>query len=68
VALAIWDLSSLTKSRTVALAARHRDVFGVKRHSANRALRELEQAGLVTVERKIGRAPRVTIDKKFFPR
>ena len=66
VALAIWDLVSLNKSPTIALTQKHLALFSVKRHTAYRALKHLEKAGLVTVERKPGRAPRVTVDKRYF--
>jgi hypothetical protein len=66
VALAIWDLSSLSKSRQVRLTKKQLRIFCVQRHSAYRALKELERAGLITVERKSGRAPQVTIDNRFF--
>lgn len=66
VALAIWLLSSLSKSQSIRLAQKQLETFGVSRYSAYRALRQLERAGLITVERKNGRAPRVTIADRLF--
>jgi hypothetical protein len=66
VALAIWDLSSLSKSSRVRLTKRQLGIFGVQRHSAYRALKQLEQASLITVERRNGRAPVVTIAGRYY--
>ena len=37
------------------------DPWGVDRHAKGRALRILERAGLIAVERSLGRAPRITL-------
>jgi hypothetical protein len=65
VALAIWDLKSLNRSPKVLLTQKQLEIFGVLRHAAYRALRQLEAARLVIVERKSGRAPRVTVNDHF---
>lgn len=62
VALALWYLAGLTKSATVALPNKLSSKFGVDRNAKYRALNWLSNAGLVSVERKIGQAPRVTIE------
>jgi len=61
--MAIWDRSKLEgPGRPITLPnAFARDPWGVDRHSKGRALRVLEGAGLISVTRSIGRAPRVTL-------
>lgn len=61
VGLALWYLRGLKKSSTVVLTSTAQEIFGVKRHAAYRALIQLERAGLVTVVRANGKAPRVTL-------
>ena len=62
VALALWHLSGLAhQSRTIDLQGRALRDFGVDRHAAYRGLANLEQAGLVAVERHPGRMARVTL-------
>jgi hypothetical protein len=65
VALAIWDLFSLARSQPIVLARKHLEQFRVRRHAAYRALKKLEQAGLISSVRKTGRAPRVTIPDRY---
>ena len=61
--MAIWDRSKLEgPGRPVTLPnAFARDPWGVDRHAKGRALRALEGAGLIAVERSPGRAPRITL-------
>ena len=61
--MAIWDRSKLEgRGRPVTLPnAFARDPWGVDRHAKGRALRALEGAGLISVTRSIGRAPRITL-------
>jgi hypothetical protein len=61
VGIAVWYVAGLTRSRRVTLSniAGHR--FGLDRNAKYRALEWLEGAGLVAVERKLGRAPIITI-------
>ena len=61
--LAIWDRCKLeghgvpvTLPNAFAL-----DPWGVDRHAKGRALRILERAGLIAVERSMGRAPRIVL-------
>lgn len=61
VAIVLWFLSGIKRSRTVALSGSVLKGFGVKRHSGYRGLASLEQAGLVSVSRHSGRNPVVTI-------
>lgn len=61
MALVLWRLSGVRRSRTVQLtAAGWREVFPY-RQNAYRALARLEAAGLVSVERQQGRGPAVTL-------
>lgn len=61
VAIVIWFLSGLKKSRTIALSGSVLRTMGVNRHAGYRGLIALEKAALVTVERHPGRNPVVTI-------
>lgn len=61
VAIVLWFLFGLTKSKTVTLKNSALREFGVKRHSGYRALKKLEEAGLVSVLRSTGRNPIVTL-------
>jgi hypothetical protein len=61
--LAIWDRAKLQDpGKPVTLPnAFALDPWGVDRHSKGRALRVLEGAGLISVTRSIGRAPRIRL-------
>jgi hypothetical protein len=62
VGLLLWYLAGLTKRRhDLPLSPSCLPVFGLDRFSAARELTRLEAAGLVTVRRQRGRAPRVTL-------
>ena len=59
--IALWYVAGLTRSRVVPLSNIAGQRFGLDRNAKYRALQWLEGAGLVAVERKLGRAPLVTI-------
>jgi hypothetical protein len=59
--LALWYAAGLMRSATVPLSNISGVRFGLDRNSKYRAIAWLEGAGLVKVERKLGRAPVVTI-------
>ena len=61
VAMALWFLAGLKRSRKVALSQSKLKLFGVSRQASYRALLRLEGAGLVSVVRHPGRSPIVTI-------
>lgn len=61
VAIAVWFTASLNKSATVPLSNLAGLPFGLDRNAKYRALAWLEEAGLIEVERKLGRAPIVTL-------
>jgi DNA-binding transcriptional ArsR family regulator len=61
VGIVIWFLAGLTDCRTVALSSAVLLRFGVDPRSSYRALVALERAHLVTVQRRRGRHPRVTL-------
>ena len=61
VAIALWYLAGLKRSRTVALSISSLTDFGVGRLAGYRGLAALEQAGLVSVVRHAGRKPIVTL-------
>jgi DNA-binding MarR family transcriptional regulator len=54
----------MTRSAAVRLPARLMFELGVSKDAKARALRQLETAGLVTVERKQGRSPVITITQE----
>lgn len=59
--VALWYAAGLTRSASVPLSNVAGDRFGLDRNAKYRALAWLEGAGLVRVERKLGRAPVVTL-------
>ena len=59
--IALWYVAGLTRSRSVPLSNIAGCRFGLDRNAKYRALHWLEGAGLIAVERKLGRAPVVTI-------
>jgi DNA-binding transcriptional ArsR family regulator len=62
VGVALWQLAGLRGTREgLALSTERLAPFGVSRHSKDRALRALLAAGLVDIERKRGRSPRVSL-------
>jgi len=61
VALALWHETTRSGSMCVALSNTLCLRFHVDRNAKYRALRSLETAGLVIVERRRGRSPRVTL-------
>jgi Bacterial regulatory proteins, gntR family len=61
VGIVIWYLAGISKRHTIVLSNKVRKEFGVKRNSGRRALKQLEVAGLVRVERSGNKSPRVTI-------
>ena len=61
--LAIWDHSKL-EGRGIPVTLPNAfalNPWGVDRHAKGRALWTLERAGLITVERSLGRAPRIKL-------
>lgn len=61
VALALQYLAGLNRSRTVVLSHATLQLFGVSRQAGNRALFQLEEIELISVNRHVGRSPVVTI-------
>jgi DNA-binding transcriptional ArsR family regulator len=61
VGLCLWRLSGAVGNRTVTFGNAELQPFGIDRAAKSRALAVLESAGLVTVERKRGRLPIVTL-------
>lgn len=59
--VALWYVAGLTRSPSVPLSNIAGDKFGLDRNAKYRALAWLEGAGLVRVDRKLGRSPVVTI-------
>ena len=61
VALAIWFRSGLEKFAPVQLSNTTLARFGVDRHAKRRALLALEKAELISVDRRPGKNPVITI-------
>jgi hypothetical protein len=61
VALAIWCAAERQRTHEVTLPNIDTCSFGLSRNAKYRALRCLETAGLISVQRKMGRAPIVTV-------
>jgi DNA-binding transcriptional ArsR family regulator len=61
VGIALWHAAGLQSSKTVFFSNVSALRFGLDRNAKYRALIWLEEAGLVRVERKPGRSPRVTL-------
>ncbi len=61
VGIALWFKAGVSKRAKVKLTSRVREKVGLSRHSTHRGLAALEQAGLVDVDRQVGRSPVVTI-------
>lgn len=63
VGVILWHLGALNKNRTVKLSMKNLREFGVKRNAVYRALKSLEAANLISVQRHPGRCPIVTINQ-----
>ena len=61
VGVVLWYWYGLTGSLTVRLTTKRLREFGISRTTAYWAVAKLEKAGLVSVDRKYGRAPLVRI-------
>ncbi|MGE0766247.1 MAG: hypothetical protein AB7L90_07255 [Hyphomicrobiaceae bacterium] len=59
--IALWYAAGLARSSAIPLSNIAGGAFGLDRNAKYRALAWLEEAGLVKVERNLGRAPIVTI-------
>ncbi len=61
VSLVVWFRAGCENRRTVAVTLARLTRMGMSESTARRGLRTLERAGLVSVERRPGRAARVTL-------
>ena len=61
VAVIVWFLAGLNRTGTVRVTSQWTERFGLDRHALYRALRWLEAEGLVTVKRRPGSCPEVTV-------
>ncbi len=59
--VALWYAAGLSRSAVIPLSNLAGLRFGMDRNAKYRALEWLEEAGLIKIERKLGRAPVVTI-------
>ena len=65
--VALWYAAGLNRSRTIPLSNISGVRFGLDRNAKYRALNWLEGAELIKVERKLGRAPVITILDREVP-
>jgi hypothetical protein len=63
VGVCLWHLAGLNKTHSVVCSYGLLRKFGVKRHAAYRALKVLEEAGLIKVVRGRGQSPRVMLQQ-----
>ena len=61
VAIELWLLAGMRRSRTVALSTQRLAAWGVSRRASYRALKAMERSGLVSVSRQPGCLALVTI-------
>jgi len=61
VGLALWYLAGVKKTKTVTLGNRLLESFGVDRKTKSRCLKSMERAGLISVARRAGCNPIVTL-------
>jgi hypothetical protein len=65
VLLAVHHRAALTRNETVKLPAGLMNDLGVTKDGKARALRQLEAAGMITVHRKPGRSPIISMKKEI---
>ena len=69
VGLCVWRLAGATKSYNVSFGNSDLKPLGIDRAAKSRALQALETAGLISVARRRGRFPTVTLpDARVYPR
>jgi DNA-binding transcriptional ArsR family regulator len=61
VGLALWHLKGLKRSDSFIVSNLRMQEWDIKPDAKSRALRKLEEAGLITIERRGKRSPRVTL-------
>jgi DNA-binding transcriptional ArsR family regulator len=66
VGLALWHIKGLRKTNTFIVSNLMLRDWGIQADAKSRALRKLERAGLITVERQGKRSPQVTLLVKDF--
>ena len=66
VGLALWHIRGLRKSNTFIVSNLMLRDWGIQADAKSRALRKLQRAGLITVERQGKRSPQVTFLVKDF--
>jgi hypothetical protein len=67
VGVVLWYLSGLRRSATIPLTHASLALLHLDRHASKRLLPALERAGLVSIERHVGRAHLVTIRTDTLP-
>ena len=67
VGLALWHIKGLRKSNTFIVSNLMLRDWGIQPDAKSRALRKLEGAGLITIERQGKRSPQVTLTVQDSP-
>ena len=66
VSVILWYISGLRRSETFILSNVMLKDFNLNRHTKYRGLKLLEEAGLIEVERRFKKNPKVTIKMKWY--
>jgi hypothetical protein len=66
IGMVLWYISGLRKSETFILSNVMLKGFNLDRHTKYRGLKLLEDAGLIEIERRFKKNPRVTIKMKWY--
>ena len=61
IGVVIWHLKGLKRKNTVKLNGKLLREFKISRSTLYRGLDQMEKAGLISIQRQIGRSPMVTI-------
>jgi hypothetical protein len=61
LAVVLWYTSRLKRSKTFVLTQARLGGFGISRHAKYRALKALENAGLIAVTRRSRKSPEITL-------
>ena len=61
VGIAIWFVAGMAKSNTFTIQGQVLNDLGISHKAFNRALNKLAEIGLITVNRKPGRSPEITL-------
>jgi hypothetical protein len=61
VAIFLWRFALMNRTNTLTVSVSALEELGVERHTASRALKNLDRAGLIKAVQHSGRKPRITL-------